>query len=62
MDLQAEESFSIAGAGCYTVQSVGREHKHTLAHTGLMLWDAGLPFANYLAESPGLMNGESREA
>jgi len=55
--MQVEETFEIEGAGSFLVRSLSREHKHTLAHTGLMLWEAAPVFARYLALSPTLLNG-----
>ena len=55
--MQVEETVEIEGAGTFLLHSVSREHKHTLAHTGLMLWEAAPAFARYLALSHGLLNG-----
>ncbi len=51
--------FDIAGAGSFKVRSVSREHKHTMTHTGLMLWDAAGPFADFLSQSQSLLSGDN---
>lgn len=56
---QVEETFEIPGAGNFVVRSLSREHRHTQAHTGLMLWEAAPAFARYLALSPLLLTGKT---
>ena len=55
--MQVEESYDMDVLGPIRVKSVTREAKHTLAHTGLMLWDAGPVFARYLVNATELLNG-----
>ena len=59
---QVTESFTVPKAGTFLVRSVSREHKHTSAHTGLMMWDASPVLAAYLASSPHLLNGANLHA
>ena len=59
--VQAEEEFEVPQAGKFRVKSLSRVHKHTLAHTGLMLWDAAPALAAYLAASPKLLNGDASQ-
>ena len=43
--------------GRVCVRSVSREHRHTLAHTGLMLWEAAPALARLLLAWPALCEG-----
>ncbi len=43
--------------GAVRVRSVAREHRHTLAHTGLMLWEAAPALARLLLARPALCAG-----
>ncbi len=43
--------------GAVSVRSVSREHRHTLAHTGLMLWEAAPALARLLLACPALCAG-----
>ena len=44
-------------AAALAVRSVSRAHRHTLAHTGLMLWDSAPVLARALLRRPALLAG-----
>ena len=46
--------------GRVRVRSVAREHRHTLAHTGLMLWEAAPALARLLLAWPALCEGAAQ--
>ena len=46
--------------GRVRVRSVAREHRHTLAHTGLMLWEAAPALARLLLAWPTLCEGTAQ--
>ena len=53
-----EERLELPGlAGALRVRSVSGAHRHTLAHTGLMLWDSAPVLARALLRQPALLAG-----
>ncbi|KAK9843966.1 hypothetical protein WJX81_000623 [Elliptochloris bilobata] len=56
---EVEELVDLGAAlGAVRVRSVAREHRHTLAHTGLMLWEAAPALARLLLACPALCAGK----
>ena len=47
-------------AGPLLVRTVSRSHRHTLAHTGLMLWESAPVLARALLQPPALLAGAHR--
>ncbi len=44
---------------CEQVSSMARDHKNTVGHTGLMLWEAAQPLARFILACPALFQCES---
>lgn len=55
---EIEEEVDLAGAGRLTLRSISRLHRHTLAHTGLMLWESAPALCRFLACHSKLLCGE----
>ncbi len=54
-----EEDMDLEGVGRLTLRSVSRLHRHTLAHTGLMLWDCAPALCSFIVQQPSIFSGES---
>jgi hypothetical protein len=54
---EVEEAVEVEGVGLLRLQSVSRLHRHTLAHTGLMLWDSAPTLCRFIKQHPSLFLG-----